>query len=129
MKKNLKLQLAVRTAIGAGAGVLVIVLLSMLGGVLTVRGILPPAAENAAAVLSCALGGLTAALVSLGKGSGVLRPLFSCAGVLLLLLLLHALAFETEAYRPAGTLIGVGVSALAAVLLALRKQGSRRRLR
>lgn len=109
--------LAISAARGALIGAALSLLLSMLGGVLTVRGVIGVEYWSVMAVCCAALAAFAAALTVGRKTAWRLGRLLVAAVMLLILLLIHALAFESAPYHlPAMLLALFGAAGLSCIL-------------
>lgn len=98
--------------IGAGIGIAATVLLSMLLGMLIVRGVIPERFIQAGGTASAVIGAATAVLYCSRGAKKLVTALITGALLLLLLLLIHGVAFREAGYVWPPSVIGVLASAL-----------------
>ena len=124
---TMKMKKDPRTAVtvleGAGIGLVTVVLISMLLGILVVKGVVPegmmPHAGTAAVIIGSSLG----VLFSTRGPKKLLNGLITGAALLLFLLLLHGIAFREQAYVWLPSMLGVLATALiTSVLRSLKKK-------
>lgn len=121
--------LAIRVMRGAFIGAGAAALLSTLCGILIVRGVIGAEYGNVMAACCAALAAFAAAL-AVGKRAGWrMERLLSGAVLLLLLLLIHALAFANVSYQPQTTLLTVIAAAGVSCVLPDGGRRTRRKYR
>lgn len=98
--------------IGTGIGIAVIVLLSMLLGMLIVRGVIPERFIEAGGTAAAMIGAATAVLYSSGGTKKLMTALITGALLLLLMLLIHGVAFRETGYVWPPSVISVLATAL-----------------
>ena len=113
MKTKKDARTAVTALAGAGVGFATVVWISMVLGILVVKGVVPegmmPHAGTAAVIIGSSLG----VLFSTRGPKKLLNGLITGAALLLFLLLLHGIAFREQAYGWLPSMLGI----LATVLI------------
>lgn len=126
MKTKQEARTAVTVMTGAGIGLASIVLISMLLGILVVQGVVPEGMMLPAGTAAAVIGSVLAVLYSTRGPKKLLNGFITGAILLLLLLLLHGLAYREAAYVWLPSVLGVFLATLLTSTVRSLKKKKRR---